>query len=140
MQYLESRRRRLACEAKRCELENGNEPQLPSLSESDVAEVEGFLDEMLLCFPVPGVGIFERPVKPDSGAALVSWRPGHRGRGDESAQGFVVFAKSEAFCDEANSLQGSFREFRANLVKSGLLEGAGGNFVLTQDYRFSVAL
>jgi hypothetical protein len=31
-------------------LDNGNVPQLPSLSESDTAEMEGFLEEMLLIY------------------------------------------------------------------------------------------
>ena len=138
VQYLESRLLLLARDAKRCELENGNEPQLPSLSESDVAEVEGFLDEMLLCFPVLGVSIFERPVKPT--AVVVTLFLDGRGikaRGYESAQGFVVLAGSEAAGQEAAHFQGSLRELRTNLAKSGILEMRGDNHVLTQDYLFS---
>jgi hypothetical protein len=52
VQYLEARLVELAGEAKRCELDNGNQPQRPSLSEPDQAEVETFLAEMLLCLEV----------------------------------------------------------------------------------------
>src|SRR5205823_2267164 len=58
VQYLEARLITLARDAKRCILENGNVPQLPSLSEPDTAEMEGFLEEMLLVYPLLGVGVF----------------------------------------------------------------------------------
>lgn len=54
VQYLEARLIALAAQAKRCVLDNGNVPQIPSLSESDTADAAGFLAEMLLCFPVLG--------------------------------------------------------------------------------------
>jgi hypothetical protein len=31
------------------------------MSEGDVAEAEGFLSEMLVCFPVLGLCVFEKP-------------------------------------------------------------------------------
>jgi len=31
------------------------------MSEADIAEAEGFLKEMLICFPVLGLDVFERP-------------------------------------------------------------------------------
>src|SRR5262245_5436546 len=61
VQYLESRLCTLAREANRSVLDNVTDPQLPSLSEADVAEVEGFLDEMLLIFPLLGLTAFEKP-------------------------------------------------------------------------------
>ncbi len=61
VEYLESRLITLARDAKRCELQNANVPSRPSLSEADAAELETFLDEMLLCFPVLGVCVFEKP-------------------------------------------------------------------------------
>jgi len=57
IEYLEHCLVALAKEAKRCKLENGNVPGKPSLSEADEADVECFLDEILLCFPVLGVTI-----------------------------------------------------------------------------------
>ena len=54
VQQLEARLIALAAQAKRCTLDNGNVPQLPSLSESDAADAEGFRAEMLLCFPLLG--------------------------------------------------------------------------------------
>ena len=59
VQRLEARLVELATTSKRCVLENVNVPQPPSLSESDTAEVEGFLDDMLLCLPILGYSYFE---------------------------------------------------------------------------------
>lgn len=138
VQHLESRLLLVARDAKRCELENGNEPQLPSLSESDVAEVEGFLDEMLLCFPVLGVSIFERPAKPTSAVVTLFLEGrGIAARGYESAQGFVVLAGSESAELETPSFHPYLRELRMNLAKSGILKLTNGKLVLSQDYLFS---
>src|SRR6516165_2801715 len=52
IQYLESRLIKMASEAKRCVLDNTNTSEEPTLSKQDKAMAEGFLQEMLLCFPV----------------------------------------------------------------------------------------
>ncbi len=60
VQHLEARLVTLASEAKRAELDNGNVPQTPTLSEADIADSEGFLADLLLCLPVVGVTFFEK--------------------------------------------------------------------------------
>lgn len=60
VQYLEARLVEKARAAKRCKLDNGNFPQRPGLSESDEAEIEGYLEEMLPLLPVLGIHAFEQ--------------------------------------------------------------------------------
>ena len=60
VRYLESRLLTLASEAGRCEVDNANAPGAPSLSEAEAAEMDVFLDEMLVLFPVLDVRAFER--------------------------------------------------------------------------------
>ena len=55
IQYLEARLVGLAAEAKRCDLDNANVPQVPSLSDADAADAELYLADLLLCLPVVGV-------------------------------------------------------------------------------------
>ena len=50
VQYLESRLLQLAREAKRSAIENIQYPPAPRLSDADRAEIEGFLEEMLVCY------------------------------------------------------------------------------------------
>jgi len=137
IQYLEARLINLAAEAKRCELENGNQPSLPSMSEGDVAEAEGFLSEMLVCFPVLGLGVFE---KPSTGAIrqqvfFLKGR-GIEAKGYESAEGFVVLANSEAAKDAVPSIHRYMLDMRAAFIKSGVLRDDGGTYRFTQDYEF----
>lgn len=47
--------------AKRCHLDNSNQPKEPGLSEPDRADTNGFLREMLRILPLLGVRIFEKP-------------------------------------------------------------------------------
>jgi hypothetical protein len=50
-----------AKQAGRCHLDNGNQPKEPGLSESDRADTQGFLREMLRILPLLGVRVFEKP-------------------------------------------------------------------------------
>ena len=138
VQYLEARLCQLANEAKRCELENGNTPQRPSLSQEDAAEVEGFLDEMLLCFPVLGVTIFEKPASPAPSAQLFFIKVRDVDAvGYESPQGFVVRAGSEANAAVSDSAQDWIHKSRQGLKQNGILISKGEKLVFTQDYDFN---
>ena len=50
-----------ADKAKRCHLDNGSLPREPGLSESEKADTEGFLRELLRILPLLGVRVFEKP-------------------------------------------------------------------------------
>jgi hypothetical protein len=138
IQYLESRLVSLAFQAKRCEMENGNAPALPSLSEIDASEAEGFLQEMLLCFPVLGVDMFEQPTGHKSGAEVLHLsRKGIEARGYESGGGFVVLQGGQAVKEEVPSLRGSYvARLRRTLQDKGLFRDGGENWILDQDYTF----
>ena len=50
-----------AQEAKRCNIDNGNAPQEPALSEAEKADTQAFLREMLQILPLVGLRVFEAP-------------------------------------------------------------------------------
>jgi len=138
VQYLESRLVELAAEAKRCELDNGNRPDLPTLSEAEAAEVEGFLDEVRLCLPVLGVGVFEKPPAPTQEARLLHLNAkGITSRGYESGDGFVVMSGSQAVGSEVPSVPPTVAELRRNLVQKGVLKETGGVLTFTDNYLFN---
>lgn len=138
VQYLEARLIELASAAKRCALENSNRPQLPSLSEADTAEVEGFLDEMLLCFPVLGFGIFERPgQRSPQTKQLVIAAKGIKATGYETPQGFVISSGSQAVGVEVPSIHAYLTELRRGLLESGILKPGNDCHTFTQDYLFN---
>jgi hypothetical protein len=137
VQYLESSLLSLAADAKRCVLDNGNSPALPSMSEADQADAEGFLAEALLCFPVLGVNVFAKPEKQRTvGATYFVSSKGIRASGAEVPEGFVVYAGSTAVASETNTLHDYMREIRKSLEKNGVLRRDGEVFRFTQDYVF----
>lgn len=137
VQYLESRLLQLAREAKRCSLENGNSPQLPSLSEADIAEMDAFLDEVLLIFPVLGLTIFTKPVSPTRSQTLLSIKSkGINANGYESADGFVVLQGSEVVFETVPSIHRYMLTLRDTLLSQGILHKEADHYVFTQDYSF----
>ncbi len=138
VQYIESRLLALAGGAKRCLLDNGNEPALPSLSEADAAEAEGFFDEMLLCFPVLGVNFFTQAPGPARRKLVLHLSgKGVKARGFDSQDGFVVLKASAATKTEVPSCIPQFKQLRAALLMNGVLKESGSALVFTQDYLFA---
>jgi hypothetical protein len=138
VQHIESRLIELAQKAKRCVLENGNEPALPSLSEADVADAEGFLDEMLLCYPLLGLSVFSAAAtSPKKGRQLYLSSKGMRAQGMETSEGFVVQAKSCVVGSEVPSCHAYIKELRAALLANGVLKPLGDGYVFAEDYVFN---
>ena len=137
VQYLEARLLRLADETKRCELDNGNVPTVPSLSDADTADAESYLADMLLCLPLMGVSFFEKPKSPTrSTRDFFLNAKGIRARAFEEVAGFVVRADSQAVKKEVVSIHGYLSELRRVLLNQGILKDAGANYRLVQDYTF----
>jgi hypothetical protein len=139
IEYLESRLIALAKEAKRCKLENVNNSALPTLSEAEIADVEGYLEEMLLCFPVLGVTVFEKPTVTIPAHRLLFLRnKGVNAEGYESEDGFVVRRGSTATVLAVPSTPSYVVSLRKQLVESGILLPKDSDYYyLTQDYEFT---
>ncbi len=138
-QHLEARLIRLAQEAKRCRLDNVVQGHAVNLAEMDQAEAEGFLEEMLLCYPVLGLRIFEQP------ANLPTLNPSNvfslkgldaAGNGYESPNGFTVQKGARGRRDfTAGSPEGLIRT-REQLTKQGVFARQGDEVLLLQDFEF----
>lgn len=138
VQYIEARLVKLAAEAKRCKLDNGNVPQISPLSEPDRADAELYLADMLLCLPVLGVGFFEKPQVAGEGQDLflTANRKGVKAQGYEEPAGFIVRAGSQAAKKEARSIPTYLVELRKTLQEQGVLEDEGKTYRFTEDYIF----
>lgn len=138
VQFLESRLVDLATKAKRCLLDNSNVPALPSLSESDAADAEGFLSEILLCCPLLGLSVFSAAASsPKGGKTLYLSGKGIKAEGLETSEGFVVKSDSGSSKSESQSCSHYIRVLRAALLENGVLKATGENYVFTQDYLFN---
>ena len=136
-QYLEARLIGTASEAKRCDLKNGNAPQLPDLSEADTVDAESFLADILLCLPMVGVSFFEVvAVAPPAGRELRLKAKGIEARGVDDAEGFVVRKESHAVKTTTRSIPPYLKTLREDLLGNGVLADDGSAWRLTQDYVF----
>jgi len=138
VQYLEARLITLAWEAKRSVIDNGNSPQLPSLSEPDIAAMESFLEEMLLIYPVLSLTAFEKPrSSPPTAQLLYLKSKGIAATGYEAAQGFVIMAGSQAVTRTVPSIHRYLIEFRDSLIQKGIFVPEKDFLRLSQDYTFN---
>lgn len=138
VQHLEVRLMTLANEAKRCELDNGNMPQLPALSEPDIADADAFLANVLLCLPIVGVNFFEKAkVTSVDGHDYYLKAKGIAARGVDSPEGFVVRVDSTAVKTEVPSIHTFLSELRRMLLNKSVLVDAGNALRFVQDYTFN---
>jgi len=139
LRYLEASLIGLGHQAKRATLENGTAPALPPLSEADRADAAGFLDEMLVIYPLLDVRAFEIPS--DAGPAsaeLFLKGSGAEARGRETTSGFLVVAGSQGRITTVPSFAAYplAVKLREQLLVKGILVDSGGSLVVTQDYEF----
>ena len=143
VQFLESQLINRAHLAKRVQLDNGNKPAEPTLSEADRADMNVFLSNILGMLPVLGVHAFEQsPVltSVDRAPSLFCQGNGAKAQGRDTPQGFVIDAGSTAVLNEVPSLKSYFPsviELRSELLKNGVLVEEAGFLKFTQAYTFS---
>jgi hypothetical protein len=141
-QYIESRLIERAVAAKRCHLDNGNEPGGPNLGDADAADAEGFLLNMLRVLPLLGLAAFEQKetktvtqerrlltctAKLKKITATGYVQPG----------GFIVCKGSDAAMDEQAGIHDYMRVIRKDLVATGILLPLAGKYRFSQDYDLS---
>ncbi|MGP8064512.1 MAG: GIY-YIG nuclease family protein [Acidimicrobiales bacterium] len=139
VRYLESRLLSIAAEANRAELDNGTATTLPALSEADRADLESFLADMLLIYPVLGLNAFEKVDEASQttpGERLYLKGKDTKAEGQETSDGFVVFKDALARQDEVPSIHAYGRDLRQSLTEAGVLVADGEHLRLTQDYVF----
>jgi len=147
--YLEYRLIQLARAADRSSVANGQAGSQVALPESDLADMEGFLEQVQLVLPVLGIDITQpkvdaarvpQGVGPGSGSPIfVITEVGTTARAREVDGEFVLLKGSTARKQGVASWT-SFRKLRDQLVTDGRLEdapNAPGFYVATEDIPFS---
>lgn len=126
--YLESRVITMTRDAGRASLDNGTAPDRPLLPEPDVADMEYFLDQVQLIFPVLGMPFLQPQPVVEGGVPGSSQRSpqfviaiaGAKATAVEADGEFVVFKGSTARKQGVESWT-SFRALRDELVEEGKL-------------------
>ena len=139
IRYLESRLQAVAATANRAVLDNTSFTSLPSLSEADCADLESFLADMLLIYPVLGVTAFQsldQSVQTQSASHLFLTGKSAKAEGQEISEGFLVFKGALARADSVPSIHPWGEKLRESLTTAGVFVVEGDHLRLTEDYVF----
>lgn len=139
IQHLESRLLDMARQAKRATLDNMNAPQMPALSEAEMADAESFLADVLSIFPLLGLTAFEKAVglKGSSKHVFMIAAKGILAKGYETPDGFIVLQGSTVVLDEVPSIHRYLSDLRKELQSQGVMVSQGDHLEFAQDYLFN---
>jgi hypothetical protein len=141
IKYLENRLHDLATTANRYKIENSIIPTQSSISESDRAEMEEFIDNIKLLVNTLGHKVFEekREHKPKQKQEIFFLKAarGADAQGEPTSDGFVVFKGSKAAYSTVASMTPSFLTLRNKLIKENVVIDRGEYFEFPDDYIFS---
>jgi hypothetical protein len=140
IKYLENRLHDIATSANRYKIENSIIPTQSSISESDRAEMEEFIDNIKLLVNTLGHKVFEekREFKPKQKQQIFFLKAarGADAQGEPTSDGFVVFKGSKAAGSTVASITPSFLTLRQKLIKEGVLVDKGDYFEFPDDHGF----
>ena len=141
IKYLENRLHEIAKSANRYRVENTMIPTQSSISESDTAEMEEFIEHVKMLVNTLGHKVFEekRELKPkkDRNIFYIKSARGADAQGERTSDGFVVYKDSKAADSIVDSFAHSSLNFRQSLIDKGDLKLIDETYVFTEDYIFS---
>ncbi|RMG28929.1 MAG: GIY-YIG nuclease family protein [Bacteroidetes bacterium] len=143
IKYLESRLFEIAKAVNRYQIENNTTPTQSSISESDKAEMEEFIQNIKILVNTLGHKVFEekRVIKSSKEEAketfLIKAARGANARGKPTADGFVAYKGSQIADPTVPSMADSFKKLRERLIESGVIEKQHASYKFTEDYIFS---
>ena len=152
VQYLEARLVSEGIKAANKKLQNSTNPTLPSLSEAAQANMESFIDQLLMILPAIRVDLFTSKAKPDKPTST-------QNKEDEKTPVFELTLKKEGIKATAILEDGEFVVQKGSLaraeyvgdrseksyywkhhdklVQQGILQDHGRNKIFVQSYAFS---
>lgn len=143
IKYLESRLHEIAIKVNRYDLENGNIPPRSTISESDQAEMEEFLENIRLLVNALGYKIFEELRKVQTfeeevkNTFYINSARGANATGQMTNEGFVVLKDSEIATSLTNSFPHNLNQLRQSLIDERIIVQVDNRFLFREDYLFS---
>ena len=154
IKYLESRLFEIASIASRYKIQNSNTPTKSSISESDKAEMEEFIEYIKILINTMGFKVFEPLIKQETvnsnnndddeilyinaGRGANAKGRGANAKGKRTPDGFVVFRNSEIAMDTVKSYRDKgLNKLRDELIESEIIIKIENKLVFKSDYLFS---
>lgn len=143
VKYLENRLHDIATNVKRYSIENSNIPTLSSISESDRAEMEEYIENIKLLVNTLGHKVFEEKrefnITQSQNIFYINAARGANASGEPNSDGFLVFKGSKASFDTTPSLSSSLTNLRKELIDKGILSVFPEYLLFNEDYIFTSA-
>jgi hypothetical protein len=143
IKYLENRLHNIATEVKRYNIKNSSIPTQSSISESDKAEMEEFIQNIKILVNALGHKLFEDKREIQSSAkqvaqfTLTNPRENSSAIGMPTSEGFVVFKGAILSKTLTPKVPAGLQKQREDLIKTGKVILKGENYVLTDDTLFT---
>lgn len=143
IKYLENRLHQIAVKVNRYEVKNSNTPTQPSISESDQAEMEEFIENIKMLVNVLGFKAFEELIQKPSNDKKVSSNffikaaRDANAQGQQTSDGFVVLKDSEIASSTVDSYPDGWKNSRQELIDNGTIIEKNGKLVFSNDYLFN---
>lgn len=143
IKYLESRLYEITKKVNYYELENSSIPSKSSISESEIAEMEEFIENIKLLTNALGHRVFETLISPENSKVkktnlfYIKAARGAKGVGIPSSKGFVIFKNSEIATSTVDSMQKSLINIRKNLIENKIIIQSEKNLMFDRNYEFS---
>jgi len=143
IKYLENRLHQIAVNVNRYEVKNSNTPTQPSISESDQAEMEEFIENIKMLVNVLGFKAFEELIqepindKKVSSNFLIKAARGANAKGQQTSDGFVVLKGSEIASSTVDSYPDSWKNSRQELIDNKNIIEENGKLIFANDYLFN---
>ena len=148
IKYLESSLIQIAIDAKTAQIENGTSPNLPTLHEADISDMEYFLEQIRLMLPVMGFRfLISSTIKhseneidsPVSNASLIYKIKTRSFNASmiESDKGYIVLKGSEAKKELSISTTETYRNLRRKLLETKILIEQADKYIFAEDAIFT---
>jgi Domain of unknown function (DUF4357) len=141
IKYLENRLHDIATLAKRYKVENSMIPTQSSISESDRAEMEEYIENIKMLVNTLGHKVFDekREITPKQKLEIfiIKATRGADAQGKPTSDGFVVFKGSKASASTVASISTAFIRLRQQLIDKNILQKSEEVFEFFEDYIFS---
>ena len=140
VKYIEKRLYDIANEIGRCKLINGNQPGGASISESDAAEIDEYIDNARILTNALGIKIFEPVIsvtqtsqEKRANTLFVKGVRGVEASGQKTPEGFVVYKDSIMSDSCTRSIPEGYKNLRQKLIDAGIVVDR----VFIKDYLFA---
>ena len=143
IKYLENRLHQIAVHVNRYEVKNSNTPTQPSISESDQAEMEEFIENIKMLVNVLGFKPFEELIQEQATDTrlnsnfFIKAARGANAQGQQTSDGFVVLKDSKIASSTVDSYPEGWKNSRQELINNKTIVEKNGKLIFENDYLFN---